>query len=285
MTKTRLLIDGDVVAFISSAAVQHTLIDDYGYAQPFAYTKEAEATMENMLWNLKAQLKADEVEVYLSDPEDNWRRQVDPEYKTNRTGPRPLLLDYSKGYLREKYGAEHWEGLEADDVLSILGTTETDRKTIIVGRDKDFKCIPGLHHALKQDVDAKGNFLVREVSPWEATRFHLMQTLAGDKVDGFDGCPGIGMARAATIIDNPVRLVPKEGVKTRGVNKGESVTRWMSEPTRDYWACIVSHYRKAGLTEDDALRNARLANLLHADQYDRSTGRITLWTPDRIQRR
>lgn len=284
--RTHLLIDGDIVAFVSSAAAQRNLQDEYGYVRPFANTVEGEALVENMLWSLKVGLKADSFEVYLSDPEHNWRREVDPTYKTNRVGERPLLLDYLKDYLREKHGAVHWDGLEADDTLSILATAPQDPavRQVVVGRDKDFATIPGAHHMWKKDVDLAGNMLVREVTPWEARRFHLLQTLAGDRVDGFYGCPGIGMDRAATIIDRPVRLVPQEGVKTRGVNKGEAVVRWMAEPTTDYWACIVSHYRKQGLGEAEALVTARLANLLSHDQYDRATGAVTLWTPDRLLR-
>lgn len=283
--KTHLLVDGDIVAFVSSAAAQRNLQDEYGYVRPFANTVEGEALVENMLWSLKVGLKADSFEVYLSDPEHNWRREVDPTYKTNRVGERPLLLDYLKDYLREKHGAVHWDGLEADDTLSLLMTSPalgTNQRLVCVGRDKDFKSIPGLHHSWKQDVDLAGNMKVREVTQWEADRFHMIQALAGDRIDGFNGCPGIGMDRAATIIDNPTRLVPQEGVKTRGVNKGEAVTRWIAEPTRDYWACIVSHYRKQGLTEDDALVTARLARLLRHGEYDRETGAVTLWTPDKL---
>jgi DNA polymerase I len=284
--KTHLLIDGDIVAFVSAAAAQRHLEDSYGYIRPFANIQQGEALVENMLYALKLGLKADSASIYLSDPEHNWRREVDPTYKTNRTGERPLLLDNLKGYLREKHGAVHWDGLEADDTLSLLMTEpqveDAPTQLICVGRDKDFKTIPGLHHSWKQDLDASGNMAIREVTPWEADRFHMMQTLAGDRTDGFNGCPGIGMDRAAQIIDRPMRLLPQPGVKTRGVNKGESVTRWMSEPTRDYWACIVSHYRKAGLTEADALTTARLARLLRHGEYDKETGAITLWTPDKL---
>ena len=112
----------------------------------------------------------------------------------------------------------------------------------------------------------------------------MIQALAGDAIDGFAGCPGIGMKRAAEIIDNPTRLVPQEGVKTRGVNKGEAVTRWMAEPTRDYWACIVSHYHKAGLTEEDALKTARLARILRHGEYNPETEELRLWTPDSLPR-
>lgn len=306
--KTHLLIDGDVIAFSSAAAVQSVLIGDDGWATPQAHTKTGEAVVENSLWALKEGLGADSFEVILTDPADNWRAAVDPTYKTNRTGERPLLLGYLKDYLRERHAAYHWPGLEADDVLSVKMTTpraecpcgsdepthgypcsaggcqgEKKRRLICVGADKDFKTIPGLHHTWKKDVSYKGEYLVREVTPWEADRFHLIQTLAGDAVDGFKGCPGIGMKRAAEIIDQPVRLVPSKGVKTRGVNKGEETVRWVAEPTRDLWACVVSHYRKAGLGEPEALISARLARLLRSDEYDPETEALTLWTPDKLR--
>lgn len=297
--KTHLLIDGDVLAFVASAAVQSYLEDSFGYVRPFANSKMGEAVLENLLYDIKNGLGGTSETIVLSDPKDNWRKAVDPTYKTNRVGERPLLLDYLKDYLRQEHGAFHWDGLEADDTLGVLMThpsgalgvagvvagakqvlskVETSR-TILVGRDKDFNSIPGLHFTLK-DYKPDGKPNIREISQWEADRFHMMQALAGDRVDGFEGCPGIGMERAAKIIDDPVLLVPEEGVKTRGRNKGEAVTRWMSEPTRDYWACIVSHYRKQGLTEADALKTARLARILRWGEYDPATQEITLWTPE-----
>lgn len=304
--KTHLLIDGDIAAFISAAAAQDVLIDDTGWAQPRAHTIKAEVIIENLLWSWRMGLNADTFEVILTDDHDNWRRSVDDSYKRNRTGERPLLLDYMKQYLRDVHGAYHWDGLEADDVLSVKMTQhyayrcevcqekglckvcelpgEPNPRLICVGRDKDFKTIPGLHHCHKQDVDIKGKMLVREVTQWEADRFFMIQALAGDAVDGFKGCAGIGMKRAAEIIDTPVRLVPKEGVITRGVNKGQAVMKWMAEPTSDYWACIVSHYRKAGMTEDDALVTARLARLLrYKEDYDPETQELTLWTPELLR--
>lgn len=303
--RTHLLIDGDIIAFIAASACQDTVEDSFGYVYPFANKTKGQVLVDNILFSLEQGLRlpGEDVSktVVLSDPEDNWRKQLDPTYKGNRDPTqKPLLLGHLKQYLRDTYGAFHWPSLEADDVLGILGTQpvpmvreESDIegnlvaisepvRLIIVGRDKDFRQIPGLHHQWK-DLDSKGKMRVREVSPWEATRWHLIQTLAGDPIDGYPGCPGLGVERATKLIDEPVLLVPQEGVKTRGVNKGEAVTRWFSEPTADYWACIVSHYRKAGLTEDDALLQARLANILHHDQYDRSKEAITLWEPGRLR--
>ena len=283
---THLLIDGDVVAFIAAAAAQSFLVDYAGWHAPIANESEAEAIVENMLHGLKVGLKADSFEVILSDPKENWRKLVDPLYKSNRSGgERPILLGHLKDYLAEKHGAFIWPGLEADDVLGIMATAPKGAPgdLIVVGRDKDFLSIPGLHHTIGKDVQpGTKKMLVREVTQWEADRFHLMQTLAGDRIDGFAGCPGIGLDRAAAIIDCPMRLVPSKGVKTRGRNKGETVTRWVGEPTTDYWACIVSHYEKQGLTEADALRTARLARILRHGEYDRESQGVLLWSPIKL---
>lgn len=298
--KTHLLIDGDIIAFSSAAAAQAIWVDDAGWHTPIANEREGEAIVDNMLHGLKKGLGAGSFEVILSDPTENWRKQVDPTYKTNRKDTaRPLLLSHLKAYLQLKHKAYWWAGLEADDVLGIMATSPLafpeqgdprlgvcphppGTKRVVVGRDKDFKSIPGLHHSIKQDIGPNGEMLVRQVSPWEADKFHLMQTLAGDRVDGYYGCPGIGMDRAEGIIDAPMRLVPAKGVKTRGVNKGEAVTRWVGEPTTDLWACIVSHYEKMGLGETEALVTARLARILRHGEYDRETESVTLWTPDKL---
>lgn len=286
--KTHLLIDGDIIAFSAAAAAQAIWVDDAGWHTPIANEREGEAIVDNILHGLKKGLGAQSFEVILSDPTENWRKQVDPTYKTNRkTEARPLLLSHLKAYLEFKHKASWWAGLEADDVLGLLMTgpphSTMTYRLVCVGRDKDFKSIPGLHHSIKQDIGPRGEMLVRQVSQWEADKFHLMQTLAGDRVDGYYGCPGIGMDRAAGIIDAPMRLVPAKGVKTRGVNKGEAVTRWVGEPTTDLWACIVSHYEKMGLGETEALVTARLARILRHGEYDRETESVTLWTPDKLK--
>lgn len=285
--KTHLLIDGDIIAFIAASACQNTVEDGFGFVYPFANKTQGQVLVDNLLFSLEQGLQADSKTIVLSDPKDNWRHLIDENYKGNRDpAMKPLLLGFLKDYLREKYGAVHEPSLEADDLLGILATLpqpDPDVRQIVVGRDKDFRGIPGLHHQWKDIDKSTGKLRVREYSKWEAARFHLIQTLAGDAVDGYPGCPGLGMERATRIIDDPVLLVPQEGVKTRGVHKGEAVTRWFSEPTGDLWACVVSHYRKAGQGEEEALRTARLANLLLADQYDFEKKAITLWTPDRLR--
>lgn len=285
---TTLLIDGDVVAYIAASAAQRLIseprIDAFGYAWSFASLPEGHAIVDNYLSRLKHGLGGTRLRIALSDGL-NWRHEVLPSYKSNRTGlDRPLLLADLKEYLVEKYGAERIPYLEADDVLGIWATApleECPLDAVVVGRDKDFKSIPGLHHFLGDTTSDR--MKVTTVTEWEATRNHLIQSLAGDRIDGYAGCPGLGMERAAKIIDNPQRLVPKPGVITSGKNKGQAVTRWFAEPTDDYWACIVSHYRKAGLKEEDALVTARVAKILLHEDYDAASGKITLWEPGRLE--
>ncbi|MEW6121285.1 MAG: exonuclease [Pseudomonadota bacterium] len=284
LQEVTLLIDGDVIAYRAASAVQKNEEDGFGFVRPFANIAEGEAAVMNAILGLQADLGASHAVVVLSDPSGNWRSELVDSYKGNRDpAARPLLLGRLKAFLKDELGAFWWPGLEADDTLGILATSpETYAgKRIVVGKDKDFKTIPGFHHTVG-DRDGSGRPKVREISLWEADRFHLIQTLAGDRIDGYDGCPGIGMERAERIIDAPTRLRPEPGVITRGPRKGEKTIKWVAEETQDLWACIVTHYQKAGLTEAEALTTARLANILRADQYDRASETITLWTPDRL---
>lgn len=277
-----LLIDGDTIAYRAAASCQHNREDEDGWVMPFANVHEGCAKVDNLIMAVFRDLGATHLQVYLSDPEVNWRKELYPEYKSNRKDSvRPMLLARLKEHLRTTYGATHWAGLEADDVLGILATGETEFPgvVIIVGKDKDFHTFPGLHHQLG-DRTAEGKPLVREVSKEYSEWFHLVQTLAGDAVDGYPGCPGIGMTRAKAIMADPQILVPEVGTITRGVRKGQSVTKWSATPANgNLWQVVVSNYLKAGRTERDALLTARLAHILQSSDYNRETGDITLWVP------
>jgi DNA polymerase-1 len=280
-----LLIDADIIAFTAASAVQKIAEDEFGFVQPFARRQEGEAVVDNMLGNLQIMFKATHFKLVLTDPKENWRRAILPSYKAFRKEtPKPLLLEILKDYMRDKYLAFHWDSLEADDVLGILMTEPQGYvgRRILVGKDKDFLTIPGDYHRMG-DLDAAGKPRIKTTSKWETIRYHLGQTLSGDATDGYPGCPGLGKARVPELLDNPVLLVPQPGVITRGVNKGNSVTKWVAEPTRDLWAMVVSHYKKAGLGEQDALDNARCAHILHDEDYDRDQKAIRLWTPEKLK--
>ncbi len=45
------------------------------------------------------------------------------------------------------------------------------------------------------------------------------------------------------------------------------------------WKTVKEAFEKAGLTEDDAYRNARLARILTCEDYDYKTEQPILWCP------
>ncbi len=179
----------------------------------------------------------------LSGPK-NFRKSVDPSYKANRkTTRKPLLYPRIKEYLTENYDIACEEYLEADDLCGIFAThPDLQGATIIVSDDKDMFTVPGVTFRLGAVVD---------VSPEDAKRNLFIQTLTGDVTDGYSGCPGCGPVKADKAL-----------------------------PENPEWADVVKVFEKAGLTEADALRNARLARILHHADYDFTSKQISLWEPE-----
>jgi DNA polymerase-1 len=94
---------------------------------------------------------------------------------------------------------------------------------------------------------------MHEINEEEANAYHLMQTIAGDAVDGFKGVPGVGTVRAKRMLDD------------------EGAT----------WATVMKAYEKAGLSEEDALTNAWMAYLIRKGQYNKKKKELTyLWMPE-----
>lgn len=284
-----LIIDGDVIAFIAAAACEKTVQDELGNVSTMGFLEEGVAVAAGLIAKFRNQLRhpdhpSPEYMVALSDPQANFRYEVDPGYKGNRKAGDmsrvPVLLSALKEWLKVEHGAAFMPRLEADDAIALMMTDPSLEQyaRIAVGRDKDFKCIPGWHYQYHQgDIDKDITPFYQ--SPEAADRWHLIQSLAGDMTDGFGGCPGIGVKRAAVLLDECMLQVPGEGVITRGANKGAKVVRWSQVPAADLWQCIVSHYEKHGLGEMEAITTARLAHLLRHGEYDPKTAAVKLWSP------
>jgi DNA polymerase-1 len=217
-------------------------------------------------------LEADDVLICLSDDIINFRKKVDPTYKSNRSGTdRPVYLYEMKDWLRDFYPSRFLPTLEADDVMGILSTEAHDEERIIVSEDKDMKTIPGLlyqpHHP---------ELGIQEISQDYADFYHMYQTLIGDSTDGYPGCPGVGPKKAVEMLEGRLKYVPVDRVITRGKNKGEVRREWTVEPSGSQWETVVSCFNKIGLKEEDAIRQARLARILRNEDYN---GRPVLWKP------
>lgn len=274
-----LLFDGDTIAFVAAAAVQMMVDEGEGKYRSHADFDQARVVVENLISESARICGAlDAQRLFFISSKTNWRKDVSADYKMNRSASsqeRPILLDPLKDYLREFHGATSIERLEADDIIGIEMTERPHGSCCSVGRDKDFKTIPGWHFR----IQTNGPF---EMTREEADKFFIAQALAGDRVDNIPGASGIGMKRAEQIVEQGMKLVPQRGMITRGINKGKETTKWVAQPCDDMWEIVVSHYEKSGGCEQDALRNARLTNILRADQFSRVTGKIKLWEPSMI---
>ena len=197
--------------------------------------------------------KADSVCIALSDMKNNFRKVVNPNYKGNRKTIKPILYEFLRKYMNETgYKIYERPNLEADDVIGILATSEKIIKgdKVIWSLDKDFKTIPCKFHRSK--IGSKDESII--ISKEEADWWFMYQTLIGDKVDGYEGCKGVGDKTARKILGDI----------------GE-------KSLEEMWNLVVSAYEKHGFTKEDALLNARMARILRVEDYDFKKKEVKLW--------
>lgn len=277
MTRT-LLLDADLLAYRATAANERTY-DWSGTGQRAVAADEeaAREVVETEIERLAERLGADDLIVCLSDDYNSFRKErVDPTYKSIRNNvERPTLLYDVKEWMAETYETVRWTALEADDVMGILATdpTRTDER-IIVSADKDMMTIPGKLYR-PQDNEGRKHAVIQEISVEEADRFHLYQTIVGDQTDGYPGLPGAGPVAAEPLLAG-IGWESYDHALKSGPRKGEIEVRWKSVSLSP-WEAIVSAYAKAGLTEADAIKQARLARILRYGEWDGRSPR--LWNP------
>lgn len=244
--KTTLLIDGDLYLHRGTAAVEKEVRWDEENHMLFSNEEEGWTAVS---WELEKLMNRFDVPqsrcvIALSDP-PLFRISVDPTYKAKRADTRkPVAYTAVRERLEREWTVRRFKGLEADDVMGILATKADN--TIICSMDKDMRQIPGR---------IWDGTRVTFISLDDADRWFMMQTLTGDTSDGYKGCPGIGPAKAEKLLD-------KAGV---------SIEEW--------WPAVAEAFTKAGLTEDDAIRQARLARILRMEDWDFVKKVPKLWTP------
>ena len=98
---------------------------------------------------------------------------------------------------------------------------------------------------------------VIEVSRLDADRFHCWQTVVGDATDGYPGA--------------------------RGVGKSDPYVQDIIEADHDeLWDLVVSAFNVVGLTEEDAILQARLARILRPEDFNFKTKKVKLWNPEKL---
>ena len=163
----------------------------------------------NMLTKLLTDQNAHCVAVIFDAARANYRNDIYPDYKANRSEtpedlvPQfPLIRDAVRAF---NLPCIELEGYEADDLIATYArlAREAGRKAIIVSSDKD------LMQLINDDVtmfDAMKNKMIGHDEVIE--KFGLppknvvdIQALSGDSVDNVPGVPGIGVKTAAQLIE------------------------------------------------------------------------------------
>lgn len=191
----KALIDADVLLY------------SIGYTTEDEDVEIAYLRMNDKIADIILATEATDYQLYLSDSaEGNFRYKLNPDYKSNRTQPKPKHYDALKEYLIVKHKAQIAYGREADDALAIeqCASLETDWEgTVICSIDKDLNIIPGLHYTW--EITRKGVVvrpeLLYEVVELDGLKFFYKQMLIGDTSDNIKGITGIGKAKAEKLIE------------------------------------------------------------------------------------
>lgn len=166
------LLDGDIFAFRVACTTEND--------------NEAIAVyrVNEMIENTLAEVEATEYKLFLTSP-DNFRKQIYPEYKANRTATKPKHLQFLRDYLVESWQGTVATGMEADDYLGI----HQNESSIICSIDKDLLQVPGKHYNI-----VKKEFY--EIDEETGFRNFYTQLLTGDTSDNIKGIAGIGPVKA-----------------------------------------------------------------------------------------
>ena len=227
----KLLIDADYFFYRAASASE----DEHEYNADLTVIvgdfKRGQRIVEQELTNLRQRFQSDDVLLFFTD-RTNFRKTIDPSYKGNRTKRKPCGYLKLKQWGMDTYPSLVYPHLEADDVLGIIATNGSVDNFVLISPDKDMGQIPCRIYDLKTEYTQ---------TPGAAERLLYKQCLQGDSTDGYKGCVGVGPKRADQILD-----------KAKG----------------DYWPAVVKAYEEADATEEDALRNLRLAKILQAENWD-----------------
>ncbi len=261
MSRT-LLIDADVVAYEAAFSNEQAFEFEPGWWTWQVKWDDVLESFDATVQTMMDTLQADDFKLCLTDSEGNFRFGIHRDYKGGRKSVRkPIILKHFKQFLIDERKAFFKPGLEGDDCMGILATHPKliPGEKIIVSIDKDMRTIPGKFIRWGTEEGC----VIEEISPSRAFYNHMKQTLTGDTTDGYKGLPGCGPKKAETILNMDPSESPDLSPETAGI----------------VWRSVVAAYEKAGLTEDDAVVQARMAKILDAKHYDFKAQREILWNP------
>tara|TARA_B100000767_G_scaffold219906_1_gene208076 strand:- start:2466 stop:3167 length:702 start_codon:yes stop_codon:yes gene_type:complete len=186
VTKGKVLIDGDILAYRAAFSTQDGLPKDAENKIEILIDFVFEETLD---WP-----EPDKSEVYLTGS-NNFRFDVAKSYpyKGNRkANDKPKYLSHVREYMVDKFGAIVSEGEEADDLIAIEAT-RCGPDTVVASIDKDMLQIPCWHFNFNKKKWT-------QVSEWQGDLFFYTQILTGDAADNIKGLKGIGPKKAEKLL-------------------------------------------------------------------------------------
>jgi hypothetical protein len=253
------LIDADVLLYRYSWACQDDIPFDVDDPTIVTSASSAKKCIDEHIEMILDETDCEDFVCCLSSPV-NFRKAIFPQYKSNRTGPKPELLSELREWLTGRYTCFSFPGLEADDLLGIMAT-EDPEGTVVCTIDKDLDQIPGQHYNWNTGASYK-------LSLAQADRWFYAQALSGDPTDGIPGCPKIGTKRAQDRVDGLIADMKLGFAKDLGPDFPDRM-----------WQIVVAQYAAKACSPPHALLMARLVRILRRDEFDKDRG-VKLWTPD-----
>ncbi len=256
--KRTILLDADILAY--KVAVLNQYDYDFGDTGQARVIEEGEAIRQadELVGEYCEAVKAQRAVICLSDPDRNFRKELDATYKANRADTeQPVMRRWIESYLATEYVSFKRPRLEADDCMgilatrpSLLGKAYANDEIIMVSEDKDMRTVPAkLYNPNHPDLG------VIDITEEEANRFHMWQTICGDPTDGYPGVKGVGP-------------------------KSIYATYLMEDADPDeFWDVVLEAYASKGQTEEQAVLQARLAHILWATSFNLKTHKVRLWQP------
>ena len=144
-----LLVDADIVAY------QFAVVNEQEYEWDEETTSKAldlDGALEAVDYFIKRLMvttKASKA-LFCFSSSPNFRYDVLPTYKHNRTGEKPELYSEVRAYIEDNYPCKVKPTLEADDVMGILSTLNPEQM-VIATIDKDLMQIQGHHYNWRKD--------------------------------------------------------------------------------------------------------------------------------------
>lgn len=222
-----LLLDGDQIVWKVCAACEYEVNWGRGIWSLYSDESTMLQTAMNVVTNARHNVpESTHIKMAFSSS-TNFRKDLDPNYKGQRSKRKPLGFTWLRDVMTEQYKAETWEGLEADDVIGIWAVE--DPESVIWATDKDYLTVP---------CNLYQSGVLRHITEEQADKNLMIQTITGDTADNYKGVKGYGPKKATDWLD-------KQGYT---------------------WQAVYDLFIKNKQTEDEFVTNAKLARILRSKE-------------------